>query len=194
MADEGPALLTIREAAERIRRREVSPVELVEATLARIERLQPVLNDYITVMAEGALREARRAEREVAAGRWRGPLHGVPVGLKDLYATRGARTTAGSRILAEWVPDVDATVTARLRRAGAVVIGKHNCHEFAAGTTTNNPHYGPARNPWDPQRVPGGSSGGTGASVTAGTCLGGMGTDTGGSVRIPSCLCGGVAR
>lgn len=189
MKQEELAALTIKEASNLIQARELSPVELVEGVLERIERLNPRLNAYITVMGEEALRSARRAEMELARGRFRGPLHGIPVSLKDIFATKGVRTTVGSKILADWVPDHDATVTARLRRAGAIIIGKTNLHEFAAGAT-NNIHYGPARNPWNPEHIPGGSSGGSGAAVAASMGLGSMGTDTGGSVRLPACLCG----
>ena len=185
-------LLSIREAGDLIRKREVSPVELVEATLERIALHSPTLNDYITVTADQARRDAKRAEREIASGRYRGPLHGLPVGVKDLFATKGTRTTMGSKIMADWVPDYDATTVAKLQQAGAIIVGKHNCSEFAFGSTNVNAHYGPVRNPWNPERVSGGSSGGTAASVSAGTCIGGLGTDTGGSIRKPSCLCGGV--
>lgn len=184
--------LTIREASTLIQRGELSPLELVETTLERIGRLNPKVNAYITVMTEEALEAAKRAEQAVAKRKWPGPLCGIPVSLKDLFATKGVRTTAGSKILADWVPDYDATVTARLRRAGAVIIGKANLHEFAAGPTNNNLHYGPARNPWDRERIPGGSSGGSAAAVAASMCLGSMGTDTGGSVRLPASLCGVV--
>ena len=170
-------------------RRRVSALELTRAFLERIERIDPQINSYITVTADAALREARRLDR--IRGR-RGPLHGLPVALKDLCATRGVRTTAGSKILADWVPDFDATVVARLRAAGAVVLGKLNMHELAYGVTTNNPHYGATRNPWDLERVPGGSSGGSGAAVAASLCAGAIGTDTGGSIRIPSAACGVV--
>ena len=185
-------MLSIREAADLIRKREVSPVELVEATLERIALYSPILNDYITVTGDKARRDAKRAEREVASGRYRGPLHGIPVGVKDLFATKGTRTTMGSKLMADWVPDYDAMTVAKLRRAGAIMVGKHNCSEFAFGSTNVNAHYGPVRNPWNLERVSGGSSGGTAASVSAGTCMGGLGTDTGGSIRKPSCLCGGV--
>ncbi|HEY8492029.1 MAG TPA: amidase [Dehalococcoidia bacterium] len=189
-----PALhdLTIRQAADALRRRELSPVDLTEAVLDRVRRLDGVLNAYITVTEEAALAQARAAEREIAAGTYRGPLHGIPLAYKDLFATRGVRTTAGSRLLAGWVPDYDAEAVARLHAAGAVMLGKLNLHEFAYGVTTANPHYGPCRNPWDTTRSPGGSSGGSGAAVAAGLALGALGTDTGGSIRIPAALCGVV--
>lgn len=184
--------LGIRELGRRIERRDLSPVEVTRAALGRIEALDSSLNSFITVLGEQALRDAESAERAIRTSGSLGPLHGVPVGLKDLYQTRGVRTTAGSRILADWVPDEDATVVERLRRAGAILIGKNNLHEFAFGATNENPHYGPTRNPWDPARVPGGSSGGSAAAVSAGLCFASLGSDTGGSIRLPASLCGVV--
>jgi len=185
------AYATAAELAPQIRARALSPVALVESLLARIERCR-VLNAFITVTADVALAQAREAEREIAGGQYRGPLHGIPVSLKDLIDTRGTRTTCGSRILAEHVPIRDATVTMRLREAGAVLLGKNALHEFAFGVTSNNPHYGPTRNPWDIDRIPGGSSGGSGAAVAAGLGPVSLGTDTGGSIRIPAAVCGVV--
>ncbi|OGO50793.1 MAG: hypothetical protein A2148_03690 [Chloroflexi bacterium RBG_16_68_14] len=182
--------LTLHELSSRIRTKALSPVEVTEAVLERIERLNPTLNAYLTVTAERALADARAAEGEIASGRYRGPLHGVPIGVKDLCATKGVRTTAASKILAGWVPDEDATVIQRLREAGAVIIGKLHLHEYAFGATGVNPHYGPARNPWDTGRITGGSSSGSGAAVAAGLCFAALGSDTGGSIRIPSSLCG----
>lgn len=184
--------LTIAEAAAQIERRGLSPVDLTRAYLERIERLNPLLNAYVTVTADQALAEARAAEDEIGRGGYRGPLHGVPIALKDLYATRGVRTAAGSKILGEWVPDVDSTVTVRLRQAGAVLLGKTNTHEFAYGATTVNPHFGPSRNPWNIDHITGGSSGGSGAAVAADIAAMAMGTDTGGSIRCPAALCGTV--
>lgn len=181
---------TLTEMAARIRRREVSPVELVRAALERLEALEPRLNAFVTVTPERALAEARAAEASLNRGRPVGPLHGIPIALKDLIATAGIRTTGGSRVLANHVPDHDATVVTRLRAAGAISLGKSQTHEFAFGPTTNNPHYGPCRNPWAPDRVSGGSSGGSGAAVAAGVAFMGMGTDTGGSIRIPAAACG----
>ena len=165
---------------------------MVRLCLERIERLNPALNAYITVTGEAALAEARRAERLIARGAWQGPLHGIPIALKDNIYTRGVRTTAGSKILADFVPEQDAAVVSRLRSAGAIVLGKTHLHEFAYGVTSNNVHFGPARNPYDRQRIPGGSSGGSAIAVAAGLCAAAMGTDTGGSIRIPAALCGVV--
>ena len=163
-----------------------------EATLAAIERAQPTLNPFITVTAETARAEARQAELELAAGAKRGPLHGVTVAIKDLIATQGTRTTAGSRILGGWVPRKDAAVVWALREAGAVLVGKTNTHEFAFGTTNDNPHYGATKNPWNPALTTGGSSGGSAAAVAAGVVPVALGTDTAGSIRIPAALCGVV--
>lgn len=179
--------LTAAGAARAIRERRLSAVELTDALLGRIERLDGRLKSFITVTAD----EARAAAHAADAGHSPdGPLRGVPLALKDLYDTAGVRTTGGSRILAERVPGRDATVTARLRAAGAVFLGKLNMHEFAYGVSNSNPHWGICRNPWDEERIPGGSSGGSGAAVAAGLCLGSLGSDTGGSIRIPASLCG----
>jgi len=186
------AFLPVTELARLLRAKKLSPVELLRAYLERIERLNPRLNAYLTVMAESALREARQAEREIARGKWRGPLHGIPVALKDNIWTRGVRTTAGSKVLADFVPQQDAALVTHLRSAGAVLLGKTHLHEFAYGVTSNNVHYGPARNPYDLERIPGGSSGGSAIAVAAGLCAAAVGTDTGGSIRIPAALCGVV--
>lgn len=184
--------LTIAEAAARIQTRDLSPVELTEAYLARIDRLNPLLNAYVTVTAERARADARAAEQEIAAGTYRGPLHGVPIALKDLVDTAGIETAGGAKVLRGRVPATDAAVAARLREAGSVLLGKTNTHELAFGATTNNPHYGPTRNPWNTDRVPGGSSGGSGAAIAASIAAGAIGTDTGGSIRIPAAACGCV--
>ena len=180
--------LTIAQAAPRLERRELSPVELTEAVLQRIGAVNATLNAYITVCAPQAREVAQATERMIRAGYYLGPLHGIPIALKDNIYTRGVRTTAGAKILADFVPDEDATVAARLKRAGAIVVGKTNMHEFAWGGTTDNPHYGTCRNPWNPERFPAGSSGGSGAAVAARTCLGAL--DTGGSIRLPSSVNG----
>src|SRR2546423_14492651 len=184
--------MTIEAAAEAIRAREISPVSLVESCLARIEALEPRLNAFITVTADLAREQARQAEREIAAGRYKGPLHGIPIAVKDLFATQGIRTTAGSRILANWVPDEDATVVRKLRGAGAVLLGKLGLHEFAYGISSVNPHFGDVRNPWDTAKIPGGASGGSAGAVVAGEAYAALGSDTGGSIRIPASLCGCV--
>jgi len=172
--------------------KQVSPVEVVRAHLDRIAALDSKLRAFITVCADSALESARAAEADLMAGRVVGRLHGVPWAPKDLYSTRGVRTTGGSKILADSVPSEDATVVARLARAGAILLGKLNMHEFAYGPEGLNAHYGDARNPWsaDTHRITGGSSSGSGAAVAAGLAPGSLGSDTGGSIRIPASLCG----
>jgi aspartyl-tRNA(Asn)/glutamyl-tRNA(Gln) amidotransferase subunit A len=181
--------LSLQEAAAMLRRKVVSPVELTQACLARIERLNPALNAFITVTGEQALREARDAEAEIQKGKWRGPLHGVPLALKDLFDTAGVRTTAGSGVFKDRVPEQDAEVVRRLRAAGAVLLGKLNMHEFAYGGTSVPSYFGPVHNPWNLDRIAGGSSGGSAAAVAARLCYGALGSDTGGSVRQPSAYC-----
>jgi aspartyl-tRNA(Asn)/glutamyl-tRNA(Gln) amidotransferase subunit A len=178
--------------AGKLRRKEISPVELTAAYLERIERLDAKLRCYITVTADEARAAAQRAEQEILAGNWRGPFHGVPIALKDLCSTKGIRTTGGSKILAEHVPDFDSTVWARLAAAGAILLGKLNLHEFAAGVTNSNPHWGVCRNPYNLERIPGGSSGGSAAAIVARLAAATIGTDTGGSIRIPAAFCGCV--
>ena len=178
--------MTLARLAERLRAGDLSPREAVASSLQRIERLEPALNAFVSVRGEEALADAAALERSTE----RGPLHGVPVAVKDVIDVAGERTTAASRILADNVAASDATVVARLRRAGAVVVGKLNTHEFAFGATTTSPHFGPARNPWDTDRICGGSSGGSGAAAAAGMVAGTLGTDTAGSIRIPAALCG----
>lgn len=182
--------LSISEAAERIARKELSPVELVQAHLERIRATDDKLNSFITLLAGEAMESAREAEQAIQNGDHRGPLHGIPIGLKDLCYTRGIRTTIGSKINRDFVPDYDAAVVERFRDSGAVLMGKLQMHEFALGATSENPHDGPAHNPWNVERVTGGSSGGSGASVASGQCMGALGSDTGGSVRIPAGACG----
>src|SRR6266446_9655754 len=198
MNDTDLAFASIKEIGKLFRKRKLSPVDLTNLMLARIEQLNPKLNAYLTVTAELALAQAQKAERELFAPRGRkgqhdrGPLHGIPLSLKDNIYTAGIRTTAGSKILKDFIPQHDAKVVIQLKEAGAVILGKTNMHEFAYGVTSNNPHYGPVRNPWDLERISGGSSGGSAAAVAAGLCYGSIGTDTGGSIRIPSALCGVV--
>ncbi|HEY7437558.1 MAG TPA: amidase [Methylomirabilota bacterium] len=180
------------ELARLVATKAVSPVEVVQAHLDRITALDGRLRSYITVMGDSAREAAKAAEAAVMAREPLGPLHGVPVGLKDLYCTKGVKTTGGSRILGDWVPAEDATVVTRLTAAGSITLGKLNMHEFAYGPEGLNAHYGTAWNPWDPvtHRICGGSSSGSGAAVAAGLCPGALGSDTGGSIRIPSALCG----
>jgi aspartyl-tRNA(Asn)/glutamyl-tRNA(Gln) amidotransferase subunit A len=187
-----PTELSLAEAGRLLRARRLSAEELTRAYLARIDRQQPRLNAFVTVTADTALRAARTADRELRAGRDRGPLHGIPIGHKDMFLTRGVRTTAGSRLLADFVPRRDAAVVRRLRAAGAVLLGKLQTHEFAYGATCDSPAFGPVRNPWDLERSPGGSSGGTAAAVAARLVAAGTGSDTGGSIRIPAGWCGVV--
>jgi len=182
--------MSLADLGARIRSKQVSPVEVTEQALGRIEQLNPSLNAFWTVTADLARAQARAAETEITKGDYRGPLHGVPVGLKDLIHTRGVRTTFGSKITREFVPDADAAVVERLREAGAVLLGKTALHEFAYGITNDNPHFGPTRNPWDPACVPGGSSGGSAVAVATGMCYAALGSDTGGSIRIPASFCG----
>ncbi len=182
--------LSIIDAAGRIRQRTVSPVELTRAYLDRIEKHDGACRCYLTVLRDEALAAAKTAEREIGQGHYRGPLHGIPIALKDLIQTKGVRTTCGSPILKDWIPDSDARVTVRLREAGAILLGKLNLHEFAFGPTGVNPHCGTPHNPWGTNRMPGGSSSGSGAGVAGFLCAGALGTDSGGSVRIPASLCG----
>ena len=182
----------IRHLVAELQARHLSLVELAESALAAIARTKSALNAFITVDAERALDAARRAEEDLSHGASRKPLHGIPIAHKDLIATRGVRTTAGSRILADWVPSRDAPVAQALADAGAVCLGKTNTHEFAFGTTNDNPHYGPTGNPWNPALTTGGSSGGSAAAVAAGIVPLATGTDTAGSIRIPAALCGVV--
>lgn len=185
-----PALLSLAGAASRIRAGALTPSRLLEACLARIDVYQPKLNAFITITREVARAQARQLDAEQKAGKLRGPLHGIPVGLKDNIDTQGIRTTAASAAFDDRIPAQDAEVARRLKNAGAILIGKTNLHEFAAGGTNASSYFGPVRNPWALQRHPGGSSGGSGAAVAAGLCFGALGTDTGGSVRIPAAYCG----
>jgi len=180
---------TIRQASNAIRMGELSPTELTRSCLARIERLNPALNAFITVTAESALEEARRAEVEIRSGKRRGPLHGIPLALKDIVDTAGVRTTAASLLFEKRVPTEDAFIVKRLKAAGAVLLGKLNLQEFAYGGSGIIGAFGIARNPWDTERITGGSSSGSAAAVASGLCLGTIGTDTAGSIRLPSAFC-----
>jgi aspartyl-tRNA(Asn)/glutamyl-tRNA(Gln) amidotransferase subunit A len=184
------AFLSIEQAARLLRRREISPLDLVDAALARIERWNSTHYAFLTVLADSARQQAKLAEREIRRRRIRGPLHGIPISLKDNLWTRGIRTTAGSKILADFVPQTDSNVARMVARAGAIVLGKTNMHEFAYGITGENPHYGSSRNPWARDRISGGSSGGSTVAAGMGMGFASVGTDTGGSIRIPAALCG----
>ena len=187
-------MLTLLDAAEQIRTRKLSPVELTRECLDRIERLNPQLNAFITVTAEPALDAARQSEADIAAGNHRGPLHGIPIGLKDLFDTRGILTTAASNQYRNRVPTEDAVVVRRLKRLGAVILGKLNMHEFAFGMSGVISAFGPTKNPWNLERITGGSSSGSAAAVAAGMCVAALGSDTSGSGRCPPALCGVVGH
>jgi aspartyl-tRNA(Asn)/glutamyl-tRNA(Gln) amidotransferase subunit A len=185
-------LRSITETSELLRRREVSPVELVRECLECIERRNPELNAFVTLMTESALAEAKLAEAEIQSGTWRGPLHGIPIGLKDLIDTAGVRTTAASAVFANRVPAEDADVVKKLKAAGAIIVGKQNLHEFAYGGSSLISYFGPVRNPVKPEFITGGSSGGSAAAVASDMCYAAIGTDTAGSIREPAALCGVV--
>ena len=173
-----------------VQSKEVSPVDIIDAHLARIDATEPMLNSFITLLPEEARAAARRAEQEIQSGNYKGPLHGIPVALKDLFNTGGVRTTSGSRIFDNFIPERDCTVAARFHQAGAILLGKLNMHQFAYGPTGENPDYGHMHNPWDLDLITGGSSGGSGSAAAAGQCTITTGSDTGGSIRIPAALCG----
>jgi len=196
--DSALAFASISEIGKLYRRRKLSPVELTQFLLDRIGRLNPRLNAYLTLNPQNALKDAAAAESVLCgnsrqkSGRDLGPLHGIPISLKDNLYTAGLRTTGGSGFLRDFLPLEDAAVVTSLKNSGAILLGKTNLHEFAYGVTSNNPHFGPVHNPWDLDRIPGGSSGGSAAALAAGLCYGSIGTDTGGSIRIPASLCGVV--
>ena len=190
MADTEILELTISELAPKIRAREVSPVDVVEAALAQADRLQPTLNSFITILYEQARSRAKELEEELVRGEYRGPLHGIPIGIKDNIATGGILTTVGSKMFANYVPEEDAHAVSLCKQAGAVILGKENLHEFAAGGSSENPHYGAIHNPWALDHSPGGSSGGGGANVASCVTYASLGTDGGGSVRHPAAYCG----
>jgi len=184
--------LSIKEASVLIKKKEISPVELTQSVLNRIDDKDKKLNTYVTVLEDKALKSAKKAEEEISSGNYLGPLHGIPLGLKDIFVTKGIRTTCGSKMLENFIPPYDATVTEKLLKSGAVIVGKNNMDEFAMGSSTETSYFGPTKNPWDLERVPGGSSGGSAAATAASLCMGSVGTDTGGSIRQPAALCGVV--
>ncbi|MFZ0697987.1 MAG: amidase, partial [Nitrososphaeraceae archaeon] len=182
--------LTIKDLSHLISSGDISPIDLVEATLERIYTLNPKLNAFITILEKSARKDAKNADSMIKQGKYRGPLHGIPVSLKDLIYVKGERSTSGSKILSNFVPQYDSTVVKRLKEAGAIIVGMNNTHEFACGITNINPHYGSSKNPWDINRMSGGSSGGSAVAVSAGMTPVSIGTDTSGSIRVPSSLCG----
>ena len=183
---------SLLEAAAALRTGKVSSVELTRQSLASIERVQPHLNHFLAMMGEAALARAQQMDDERSRGHARGLLQGIPVAVKDVFCTKGVKTTCGSLLFADHVPDHDAAVVEKLYEAGAVIVGKTHMHELAYGVTSNNPHFGPVRNPWNVSHVPGGSSGGSGAAVSARSVYMAMGSDTGGSIRLPAAFCGCV--
>jgi aspartyl-tRNA(Asn)/glutamyl-tRNA(Gln) amidotransferase subunit A len=182
--------LTIKHLSKLIASREISCLEVLDATRERIQKLNPKLNAFITILDDSARREAKHADSLIKQGKYLGPLHGIPISFKDLIYVNGVKSTSGSKILADFVPDYDSTVTRKLRKAGAIIVGTNNTHEFACGITNINPHYGSSKNPWDPARMSGGSSGGSAVAVSSGMSLASIGTDTSGSIRVPASLCG----
>jgi aspartyl-tRNA(Asn)/glutamyl-tRNA(Gln) amidotransferase subunit A len=181
---------SIASLSKKIASKEISSFELTNLLLERIQALEPSINAFIDVLAEDAKEQARMLEKELLEGTIRGPLHGVPIAIKDIFETKGSVTTSGSKLFKQWKSTKDAVVVQKSKEAGAIIIGKTNLHEFAMGATTENPHFGPTRNPWNLKKIPGGSSGGSAAAVAAGMCYGAIGTDTGGSIRLPAALCG----
>ena len=182
--------LSIAEVSKLIRNRKVSPVELTKNCLSRIEQFNGKLNAFISIYEDEAIKQAKKAEREISKKNYRGPLHGVPIAIKDNIYFAKKITTMGSKIHGKFISDVDATVVTKLRESGAVFLGKTNMHEYALGATTDNPHYGTCRNPWHMGKIPGGSSGGSASAVAAFLAYGALGTDTSGSIRVPAAACG----
>lgn len=181
---------TIRNLSSLISSGEISSVDMIEAKLERIKKLNSNLNAFITILEESAIKDAKHADSMIKEGKYIGPLHGIPISVKDLIYVQGVRSTSGSKILSDFIPQYDSTVVRKLREAGAIIIGTNNTHEFACGITNINPHYGSSKNPWDPSRMSGGSSGGSAVAVSAGMVPASIGTDTSGSIRVPSSLCG----
>ena len=182
--------ITIKETAALIKDKKISPVELTKAFLERIETVDKDLNTYITVLSDQALKTAESAENEIMKGNYLGPLHGVPIGLKDIFVMKDVAATCGSKMLENFISPYDATVTTRIKKSGAVILGKNNMDEFAMGSSNETSFFGPVRNPWNTGKVPGGSSGGSASATAAGLCTASLGTDTGGSIRQPAALCG----
>ena len=182
--------LTIKHLSKLIASRQISCSEVIDATIQRIEKLNPKLNAFITILDQSARREAKHSDFLIKEGKYLGVLHGIPISLKALIYIKGVRSTSGSKILADFVPDYDSTIMSKLRKAGAIIVGTNNLHEFASGITGINPHYGPSKNPWDTDRMSGGSSGSSAVAVSSGMSLASVGTDTSGSIRVPSSLCG----
>ena len=181
---------TIENISKQIAEKELSPVELTKLTIERIQQVEPNVNAFITVSEEQALKQAKILEKEAQKGNIQSLLHGIPIAVKDMVQTKDMITTGGSKILENWVPDQDAVAVRKLKEAGAIIIGKANLHEFAMGATTENPHYGCARNPWNLKCIPGGSSGGSAVATATGMAFGAIGTDTAGSIRLPAAMCG----
>jgi aspartyl-tRNA(Asn)/glutamyl-tRNA(Gln) amidotransferase subunit A len=184
--------LTIKQLSHLIQKKEVSPVELTNSFLERINRLDGKINAYITLLESKSIKTSQKAEKAILSGDYLGPLHGIPISIKDAIITKGIRTTVGSKILSDFIPEEDSTAVKRLKQAGAIIIGKTNLDEFAYSLTTENPYYGTTRNPWDIERIAGGSSGGSAAAIAASLCAGSIGSDTGCSIRQPASLCGVV--
>ncbi len=184
--------LTIKDLSHLIKKKEISPVELTQSFIERIKRLDEKINAYITILESESIKTSRKAEKAILSGNYLGPLHGIPISIKDAIMTKGIRTTVGSKIFADFIPKEDSTAVERLKQAGVIVIGKTNLDEFAYSLTTENPYYGTTRNPWNMERIAGGSSGGSAAAVAASLCAGSIGTDTGCSIRQPASLCGVV--
>src|SRR5215210_4751544 len=188
-----PPLSSIKEIANEIKNGDLSPVDLAEICLGLVKKINPVLNAFITVIDEQTIRkQAQICEKEIKQGNYRGPLHGIPYSIKDIFYAKGVKCTAGSKILANYIPKEDATVITKMRKAGAILIGTNNLNEFASGITGVNPFYGSSKNPWDETRISGGSSGGSAVAVATGMAFFSLGTDTGGSIRVPASLCGVV--
>src|SRR5215216_2531792 len=181
---------TLRQMSERIQNGDLSPLDLVQHCIERIKQYDTQLNSFITVLEDSARGEARNAEARIKEGYYQGPLHGIPFSIKDVIYAKGIRCSAGSKIMFDYVPNVDSTSVAKMHKAGAILVGTNNTHEFACGITNVNPHFGSSKNPWDLARMSGGSSGGSAVAVSSGMSLASIGTDTSGSIRVPSSLCG----